>query len=75
MRKVFEHGGGGICDDQQYFRSTLMHAGDLSLFRGDCLHFGPSNSSSSAEARNVLFVMLTPDGGPDDSKQDFIDCP
>ena len=73
MKQVFDQGNDGICDDPQYFRSTLMHAGDLSLFRGDCLHFGPANPS--AEARNVLFVMLTPDGGPDDSKQDFINCP
>ncbi|MDO9333889.1 MAG: hypothetical protein Q7T57_05140 [Dehalococcoidales bacterium] len=69
---MLDHDDDGICNDTQYFSSSLMHAGDLSLFRGNCLHFGPANPD--AETRHVLFIMLTPDGGPDDSKQEYVNC-
>ena len=58
-----------------HFRSHLMQAGDLMVFRGDVPHYGPANESSS-EWRWVLFVMFSPVPGPNqDSEQEFLDCP
>ena len=67
-----EAAGHDFCDDQ-FFTSTTMRFGDAALFYGDVRHYGPANASVW-QNRDVLFVMIRPPGGPDDSEQSFHVC-
>jgi hypothetical protein len=61
------------CRDSNFI-SHEMFGGDMLVFYDDVPHFGPANESDT-EWRWVLFVMFSPEEGPEqDSQQTFFDC-
>lgn len=60
-----------LCVDQN-FASHDMQGGDALVFYGDVAHYGPANPSAT-DWRWVLFVMFSPEPGPDqDAEQEYL---
>ncbi len=59
-----------LCHGSNY-ASHVMYGSDALIFHGDVVHYGPANPSTT-DWRWVLFVMFSPEDGPEqDAEQEY----